>query len=175
MDSDQHRNLFVGLLRCATDNGYLETFRYSVYCRSGISCLFYISYQKADRRFLVIQRGVKIFILFIIPTVILYFFSLVFAKWIEPDYPQKITEITLNTTTELMEKVTDDQEAIDQAIEEAEVAMMQQFNPSIMDVVKSLVFSVLVYFVGAMIWAAIFKKDRPVFYSPTKTDGEVNE
>jgi|SRR5690606_6424778 len=117
----------------------------------------------------------SIFILFIIPTVILYFFSLIFAKWIEPEYPQKITEITLNTTVELMEKIEDDQEVIDEAIEEVELSMIKQFNPSFMDIVKSLVFSVLVYFVGAMIWAAIFKKDRPVFYTPNKTDGEVNE
>lgn len=106
-----------------------------------------------------------IFILFIIPTIILYFFSIAFGKWIEPSYPQQITEIALNTTTELMESMIDDQEVVDQAIAETELAMKAQFDPTIGDLVKAIASSVLVYFIGAMIWAAIFKKERPVFYN----------
>src|SRR5690606_294441 len=109
----------------------------------GLAAYFTLAIRRQIGGFWSFSEALKsIFILFIIPTVILYFFSLVFGKWIEPDYPQKITEITLNTTTELMERVEQDQEVIDQAIEEVELSMLKQFNPSFMDVVKSLVFSV---------------------------------
>lgn len=112
----------------------------------------------------------SIFLLFVIPAVLMYFFSLAFGKWIEPEYPAKITEITLNATTEMMENITDNQEAIDKAIEETEKGLAKQFNPGIGDMAKSLGISILVYFIFALIWAAIFKRERPVFMTQVSED-----
>lgn len=111
-----------------------------------------------------------IFILFIVPSVILFFFALIFGKWIDPGYNARIAEATLNTTTELLEKISTDQEMIDKTIEETELALEKQLNPSIGDVFKALGFSVLMYFIMAMIWAAIFKRERPVFLTQSEAD-----
>jgi len=133
----------------------------------GLAVYFTLEIRKQIGGFWSFTEALKTtFVLFIIPTILLYFFSLIFGKWIEPSYPAKITEISLNVTTELYESITDDQEVIDQAILETEQALEKQFDPSFMDVVKSVMFSVLIYFVGSMIWAAIFKKERPIFYNP---------
>jgi len=132
----------------------------------GLAIFFTLKIRKEIGGFWPFREALSaIFVLFIIPSVIVYFFSVGFGKWVEPTYPAIITEVTLNTTTEIMEKVTDDQELIDQTIAETETALEKQFDPSFMDVVKVLMTSVLMYFIGALIWAAIFKKDRPVFYS----------
>ena len=132
----------------------------------GLAIYFTLEIRKQIGGFWTYREAISaIFVLFIIPSIILFIFSFVFGKWIEPGYNDKISEATLNTTTELMEKITTDQELIDKTIAETELALEKQLNPSFMDIVKSLGFSVLIYFIIALIWAAIFKRDRPVFLS----------
>lgn len=130
----------------------------------GLAIYFTLEIRKQIGGFWSFKEALKnIFILFIIPTVVVYFFSIIFGKWIEPEYPAKITEISLNATTEMMESMTTDQEVIDETIAEMEKGLEKQFNPGIMDILQSIAISALIYFVGALIWAAIFKRDRPVF------------
>ncbi len=132
----------------------------------GLAIYFTLEIRKQIGGFWTYREAISaIFVLFIIPSIILFIFSFVFGKWIEPGYNDRISEATLNTTTELMEKITTDQELIDKTIAETELALEKQLNPSFMDIIKSLGFSVLIYFIIALIWAAIFKRDRPVFLS----------
>lgn len=107
-----------------------------------------------------------IFVMFMVQVVVVYFFTLAFGKWIEPSYPDRMREIILNTSTEMAEMFTDDQELIDQTIAETEEALDKQFNPGIGDMIKSLSISIIWYFIGALILAAIFKRERPVFINP---------
>lgn len=138
----------------------------------GLAIYFTLEIRKEIGGFWTYREAISaIFVLFIVPSIILFFFSILFGKWIEPGYSQKISEAALNATTELMERVTTDQELIDKTIAETEIALEKQLNPSFIDIVKSLGFSVLAYFIGALIWAAIFKRDRPVFL----TDSERGE
>lgn len=143
----------------------------------GLAVYFTLEIRKQIGGFWSFKEALKnIFILFIIPTIAVYFFSIIFGKWIEPDYPAKITEISLNATTEMMESMTNDQEMIDEAIAEMEQGLEKQFNPSVMDILKSVAVSALIYFIGALIWAAIFKRDRPVFIATEpENEGPVNE
>lgn len=139
----------------------------------GLAIYFTLEIRKQIGGFWTYREAISaIFVLFIIPSIILFFFSFVFGKWIEPGYYNKISEATLNTTTELMEKITTDQELIDKTISETELALEKQLNPSFMDMVKSVGFSVLIYFIIALIWAAIFKRDRPIFLSRDES-GEI--
>lgn len=138
----------------------------------GLAIYFTLEIRKAIGGYWSFKEALKaIFIMFIIPSIIMYFFSLAFGKWIEPEYASKVTEITLNATTEMMEKFTSDQDVIDEAIAETEKGLERQFNPGFGDMAKSLGISILVYFVFALIWAAIFKRDRPVFM-PQQDDDE---
>lgn len=137
----------------------------------GLAIYFTLEIRKQIGGFWTYREAISsIFVLFIVPSIILFFFSLVFGKWVDPNYNAIIMEASLNTTTELMESLSDDQELIDKSIEEAEIALEKQLNPSIGDVFKSLAFSVLAYFIVALIWAAIFKRDRPVFMTRTEAE-----
>lgn len=107
----------------------------------------------------------SIFLMFVVQAVIVYFFTILFGKFIEPGYVVKMKEITQHTATAMLEKVGMDQEKIDQAIAEMDKKSESQFNPGFVDVLKSLGFIAFSYFIGALIFAAIFKKDRPVFAS----------
>lgn len=137
----------------------------------GLAVYFTLEIRKAVGGYWSFKEALKgIFVLFIIPSILMYFISLAFGKWVEPDYAAKVTEITLNTTTEMMENFTNDQDVIDEAIAETELALEKQFNPSIGDMSKSLGISILVYFVFSLVWAAIFKRERPVFMPQDEDD-----
>ena len=142
----------------------------------GLAIFFTLRIRKAIGGFWSFSEALKsISILFIIPAVVMYFFTVLFGKFIEPTYAEKMTEITLNATTEMLENFSDDQEVIDKAIAETEISLQKQFSPSFTDVLKSVLMSVVIYFVFALIWAAIFKKDRPVFYRPESvSENDVN-
>lgn len=130
----------------------------------GLAIYFTLEIRKEIGGFWTFREAISsIFILFIIPSIVLFLFSIAFGKWIEPGYYDKISEATLNSTTELMERITSDQDLIDQTIADTEAALEKQLNPGFGDIIKSIGFSVLVYFIISLIWAAIFKRDKPVF------------
>ncbi|MDB5119675.1 MAG: hypothetical protein JWN56_893 [Sphingobacteriales bacterium] len=107
----------------------------------------------------------SIFLMFFVQALVVYFFTIIFGKFIEPDYVAKMKEITQNTATAMLEKVGMDQEKIDQAISDMDKKSEAQFNPGFVDILKSIAFIAFSYFIGALIFAAIFKRDHPVFAS----------
>lgn len=137
----------------------------------GLAIYFTLEIRKQIGGFWTYREAIStIFVLFITPSIIVFFFSLAFGKWIEPRYNDIISEATLNATTELMEKISSDQDVIDETIAETEVALERQLNPSFFDMIKSIGFSVLIYFIFSLIWAAIFKRDKPIFFSRSETE-----
>ena len=137
----------------------------------GLAIYFTLEIRKQIGGFWTYREAISaIFVLFITPSIIIFFFSLAFGKWIEPQYNNIIAEATLNATTELMEKISSDQDVIDETIAETERALETQLNPSFFDIVKSIGFSVLIYFILSLIWAAIFKRDKPIFFTRSETE-----
>lgn len=137
----------------------------------GLAVYFTLQIRRQIGGFWTFREAISaIFVLFILPSVVVMLFSIAFGKWIDPSYNDFIKESTLNMTTELLEKVSNDQEMIDKTIEETEVALDKQLNPSFVDVLKSLATSVLMYFIISLIWAAIFKRDRPIFLTQSEAE-----
>lgn len=137
----------------------------------GLAIYFTLEIRKQVGGFWTYREAISsIFVLFITPSVILLLFSFVFGKWIDPSYNAFVMETTLNTTTELLEKISTDQEFIDKSIEEAEIALEQTLNPTFGNIIKSLGSSVLMYFIAALIWGAIFKRDRPIFLTQSEAE-----
>jgi hypothetical protein len=137
----------------------------------GLAIYFTLEIRKQIGGFWTYREAISaIFVLFITPSIILYFFSLAFGKWIEPQYNNIISEATLNATTELMERISSDQDVIDKTIAETEQALEAQLNPSFFNIVKSLGYSVLIYFILSLIWAAIIKRDKPIFLTRSETE-----
>lgn len=105
----------------------------------------------------------NIFLMFFVQVIVYTIFTTAFAKWIEPGYANMMREATLNATTQMAEAFSSDQEVIDKMIEEAEKSIEKQVNPGFMDFIQGLAIAAIFYFIGALIFAAIFKRERPVF------------
>ena len=105
----------------------------------------------------------NIFIMFFVQALVVYFFTVIFAKFIEPDYVVQMKEITQKSATAMLEKMGLEQEKIDEAVAKMESDSEKQFNPGLVDMLKSIAFISIMYFIGALIFAAIFKRERPVF------------
>jgi len=104
----------------------------------------------------------SIFIMFFVQALMVFFFTIIFGK-IESGYVQKMKDITANSTTQMLEKIGMDQNKIDEALALSEAKMEKQFNPGIKELFIGLGFVAIMYFIGALIFAAIFKKDPPIF------------
>ncbi|MGK6353260.1 DUF4199 domain-containing protein [Parapedobacter sp. DT-150] len=104
-----------------------------------------------------------IFLMFFVQIVVYTIFTTIFAKWIEPNYANMMREATLNATTQMAEAFTSDQEQIDKMIADAEKRIESQVNPGFMDLLQGLAIAAIIYFIGALIFAAIFKRNPPIF------------
>lgn len=102
-----------------------------------------------------------IFILLFKSAMIVFFFTLIFGKFIDHSYPVKMKDIAIAKSTEMMGKWGVDQDEMDESVTELNVSLEKQFNPSIADICKSVCIMAIVYFIGALILAAIFKKEKP--------------
>ena len=104
-----------------------------------------------------------IFLMFFAQAVIVFFFTIIFAKFIEPSFVDKMKVISQNTTEQMLEKMGMDQDKIDEALKESEKQIEKQFDPGIKEIFIGIGTVAIMYFIGALIFAAIFKKDPPVF------------
>lgn len=104
-----------------------------------------------------------IFLMFFVQAVIVFFFTIIFAQFIEPAFVEKMKAISQNTTEQMLEKIGMDQDKIDEALKESEKQIEKQFNPGIKEIFIGIGTVAIMYFIGAVIFAAIFKKDPPVF------------
>ncbi len=91
--------------------------------------------------------------------------NFVFYKFIEPGAYEKISEIMTQNLSATYEKLGIDQATIDKTIPAVLEKMKAQFDPSFTDVLKNLGIAVLGQFVMSLIFAAIFKKEQPIFTS----------
>lgn len=106
----------------------------------------------------------NIFIMFFVQYMVYTLFVLAYGKWVEPAYVDHMREVSLNASTEMAERFGGgNQEVIDQMIAETEKQVEKSLNPSIADFAQSAGIAVILYFIGALIFAAIFKRERPVF------------
>ena len=103
-----------------------------------------------------------IFLMFFVQAVIVFFFTILFAK-IEPSFVDKMKVVSENATVGMLEKMGMDQDKIDEALKESEMQMEKQFNPGIKEILVGIGTVAIMYFIGALIFATIFKKDPPVF------------
>lgn len=130
----------------------------------GLAIYFTLDIRKKTGGYWSFKEAVSaIFVLFIVQIVIYTCFVTAFSKWIEPSYADFTRETGLNAATEMYENITTDQEMIDQMIADTERRIEKQVNPTLGEFIQGLAIWVIVYFVFALIFAAIFKRNRPYF------------
>lgn len=96
----------------------------------------------------------------------------VFYKFIEPDAFEKISGFVESGMSETFENMGMEQDKIDEAVSKQVEGLKAQYDPTPMQFLKNLGIAVLVQFVMSLIFAAIFKKEVPVFAAVQEEDTE---
>lgn len=106
-----------------------------------------------------------IFLMAVIAGLITTIINYIFYTLIEPGAFERISGYVSSGLNETYEKLGMNQEQIDKATEEALKQMKSQYNPTFMDLLKTFGIGIIIQFVMSLIFAAIFKKEPPVFAS----------
>ncbi|WP_256007409.1 MULTISPECIES: DUF4199 domain-containing protein [Pedobacter] len=107
------------------------------------------------------QALTHIFVMFMISAVVVYFFTIAFGKYIDTTYPERMKAIIYEKTEGMLKSMNMDQDDIDEAMRKQSADMEKQFDPSFSQMVVGLGIQLVMYFIGALIFAAIFKKSPP--------------
>ncbi|HEY1024133.1 MAG TPA: DUF4199 domain-containing protein [Sphingobacteriaceae bacterium] len=110
-----------------------------------------------------------IFLMAFISGIISLLGNYVFYNFIEPGAYEKISEHVVNGLTSTFENAGMNQEQIDETLEKMQESLKSQYSPTLGDLFKSLGFAIIIQFVMSLIFAAIFKKEQPV-YAPVEQD-----
>lgn len=108
-----------------------------------------------------------IFVLFISAYLIYSLGNYVFAHAIDPNINKAVKENIVNVTERFASKQDIPTEQIDEKIEEMREQLAEEQTQTTGKIFQSVVYAIIIIFVGSLIFAAIFKKDPPVF---AKTD-----
>lgn len=132
----------------------------------GLYIFFTIDLRKKVGGFWSFREALKlIFLMSFIAGILAMVVNFVFYKFIEPGAYEMISGLVIANLEETYAKLGMDQEMIDKTIDQVMVSMKSQFDPGPMDLLKNLGVAVLIQFVMSLIFAAIFKKEQPVFTS----------
>lgn len=134
----------------------------------GLNILIYVFFtlnlKKKVRLYWPFKVALKaIFSMALVANTVSLIFTSLFYKFIEPGAYDKIIVIVKDSATKMYENMGMSADLIDKALKDVEKQFQSQYNPSIMDFIKSLTISILVGFVMSLIFAAIFKKNPPMF------------
>jgi CBS-domain-containing membrane protein len=99
--------------------------------------------------------------MFLTNMTIVLVFTLVFGKVIDPTYPVKMKEVSMAGTEKMMSSMGLDEAQVQEAMAKSEERFDKQFNPSFGEFILQYGISAIMYFIGALIFAAIFKKNNP--------------
>lgn len=133
-----------------------------------VSLLIYIFFTIDTRKkiggFWTFREALKgIFLMAFVAGLLYSVVNYAFYKFIEPNAFETVATYMEEGTSSTLEKMGMDQDKIDEAINGQMEAIKEQYNPTIGQFFKNLGIAVLVQFVMSLIFAAIFKKEPPLF------------
>lgn len=97
-------------------------------------------------------------------------FNFVFYRFIEPGAYEKVRGYVEDGMMSTFEKLGLSGDKLDEALEEAAESLKSQYMPSIGDFARNLIIAILVGFVLSLIFAAIFKRNPPMFAPVDETE-----
>ena len=118
------------------------------------------------------QAVTGIFVMFIVSYLISFSGNLFFSKVIEPNMADKLKSTMLTGMEKMMEKQHVDQSIIDKKVEDITKQFDQMKKQEIGGLLKNLGITIIFTFVLAIIFAAFFKQDPPLFDTPPLTGEE---
>lgn len=105
----------------------------------------------------------KIFVMFLTSMAIVYIFNILFGKFIDTSYPSTMKEMILSKTEGTFKSLGMSDEALDKALASTSESMDKQFSPTFGQAIVGFGISAVFYFLGAIVFALIFKKTKPVY------------
>ena len=99
--------------------------------------------------------------MFLMNMALVFLFTIAFGKFIDPTYPVKMKEYAMESTAKMMESMGMDDAALQETMSKTEEKLDKQFNPTFGQAVFQFGLAAIFYFIFALIFAAIFKKNNP--------------
>lgn len=103
----------------------------------------------------------NIFVMFLMSVLIIFVFTIVFGKYIDPTYPVKMKEVAMSKSEAMLKSIGMSDDKMAEAMESTSASLDRQFNPTFSQAVIGFGIAAIFYFIGALIFAAIFKKNNP--------------
>lgn len=104
-----------------------------------------------------------IFIMFLTAYILSTGLNLAYAKIVEPELESKIETSVMNATVSMMESQGMEQSKIDEIVRTKNEEIEKKKNGSAMKTIQGHLIGILFVFVFALIFGAIFKKEKPLF------------
>lgn len=136
-----------------------------------LACFFVLDMRKKAGGYWTFGEALwNIFVMFLLSMAIMYVFSILFGKYIDPSYPVKMKEQIMENSEKMFQKFGMDEDKIAEAMQKQSEKMDSQFNPTFSQAVIQFGISAIFYFIGALIFAAIFKRKNPNPYNLNLND-----
>jgi len=136
-----------------------------------IYILFTIDLRKKIGGYWTFKEALKgIFVMSLIANVSATVFNFIFYKFIEPGAYDRVKGYVVEGLTTTFEKMGMTGDKMDEAIEKATESLKAQYQPGPLDFLKNLGIAILIGFVMSLIFAAIFKKNPPMFAPVDETE-----
>lgn len=138
-----------------------------------IYVFFTIDLRKKIGGFWTFKEALKgIFLMSFIAGLIYSLANVVFYKFVEPGAFEKIAGFMESGMSQTFENMGMEQEKIDEAVAKQIEGVKAQYDPTFAQFFKNLGIAVIIQFVMSLIFAAIFKKETPVFASNAEEEEE---
>lgn len=118
------------------------------------------------------QAVIGVFFMLFVATLISSVSGFVFERYVEPDMRERYMRNIANNSIEYMEKSGADAEQIDAQLEKIDEQIERAGEANIVNTLRGLIISTIVVFVIALIFGALFKKERPIFQTPVEPEEE---
>lgn len=102
-----------------------------------------------------------IFVTFVMGMAMVFVFNILFGKYIDPSYPEKMKEMVLTKTEGTFKSLGLDESQTAEAIDKTRENLDKQFTPSFAQAISGFGIAAIMYFIGAVIFALIFKRSNP--------------
>ena len=130
----------------------------------GLAVFFCLDMRKKAGGFWTFREALwTIFVMFLLSMAIMYVFNILFGKYIDTTYPSTMKELASTKIEEMYAKMGVDETMMEEMKSTTEDSLNKQFYPTFSQAVVGFGIASIFYFIGALIFAAIFKKNQPVF------------
>ncbi len=101
-----------------------------------------------------------IFVTFVLGMAVVYVFNILFGKFIDTSYPEYMKELVLTKSEDTIKAFGLSDEEASKALASTRDSLDKQFSPNFSQAIVGFGISAVMYFIGAVIFALIFKNNN---------------